>query len=181
MFIVCQHQRLTHMEQSFDWLLNSVTWRADFKDGSLKETVPKTAAAKENIHPSYVNAVYSCPTFLFLYVDISALFRCVHIHVSTCTVCVCVSVFESGLPESLAHTLAHSYLCVCVCLLVHVCMYEREAVLPQLENFQRAKESETKADRKRLLMGSFKLKRIRPWMWESNSLQSNGIGIELGK
>lgn len=45
----------------------------------------------------------------------------------------------------------------------------------------RAERSETETDRKRLLMGSFKLKRILHWMWESNSLQSNGIGIEHGK
>lgn len=45
----------------------------------------------------------------------------------------------------------------------------------------RAQTSETEVDRKILLMESFKLKRIRPWMWESNSLQSNGIGIEQGK
>lgn len=30
-------------------------------------------------------------------------------------------------------------------------------------------------------MDSFKLKRICPWMWESNPLLSNGIGIDFGK
>lgn len=71
----------------------------------------------------------------------------------------------------------------CVCVPVRVCMWQFNLNWKTSREGKRdgAEDSETEVDRKRLLMGSFKLKRIRPWMWESNSLQSNGIGIEQGK
>lgn len=77
--------------------------------------------------------------------------------------CLCVCV--RGLPRGLSTHLSskHAYTCVCACVFVCVCDSSTSTEkLPEKVGGRGAEESETEVDRKRLLMGSFKLKRIRP-------------------